>query len=139
MSEYEETGVPTSKPLSGWAVGAIAFAGTIMLMMGIFQAIAGLSAIFNDEVFQEVGDYTFKIDLTAWGWLHLILGAIVAVAGVGVITGKLWANVVGIVLAILSAIANFFFIPYQPFWSILLIALAVWIIWALTRPEAVRR
>jgi hypothetical protein len=139
MTEYEETGLPVSRPLSGWAVGAIAFAGTIMLMMGIFQAIAGLTAILNDEFFIVAPNYTFDLDVSAWGWIHLILGVVVAIAGVGVFTGKVWANVVGIVLAIFSAVANFFFIPYYPVWSIVLIALAVWIIWALTRPEAVRR
>lgn len=125
-------------PISGWAIGGITFAGVIMMITGSFQAIAGLVAIFNDDFFVAARNYTFDLDVTAWGWIHLILGIIVAAAGLSLLAQRAWAAVLAVVLAALSAIENFFFIPYYPFWSILVIALDVWIIWALTRPGAIR-
>lgn len=125
-------------PISGWAIGGIAFAGTIMMIVGGFQAIAGLVAIFSDDFYLETRNYTFDLDVTAWGWIHLILGILLVVAGLSLFAQRAWAVVLAVVLAALSAIENFFFIPYYPFWSILIIALDVWIIWALTRPGAVR-
>jgi hypothetical protein len=138
MSEYESR--RSSQPASGWALGGIAFAGTIMILIGTFQAISGLAAIIEDDFYVVSQNYTFELDVTAWGWIHLILGVVVAVAGLSLFSGRSWARVLGISLAVLSAVANFFFIPYYPFWSILIIALDVWVIWALTRPfEAVGR
>jgi hypothetical protein len=122
----------TSAEVSGWAFGFAAFAGAIMLLVGTFQAFAGLAAIFNDEFFVVSRNYTFDLDITAWGWIHLILGVIVAFAGISVFTGAAWGRAVGIVLAILSAVANFLFIPYYPVWSVLIIALCIAVIWALT-------
>jgi hypothetical protein len=118
-------------PVSGWAVGFTAFAGAIMLMVGIFQAFAGLAAILNDEFFVRTRNYTYDLDITEWGWIHLVIGIIVAGAGFAVFSGATWARAVGITLALLSAIANFFFIPVYPVWAILLIALNVVVIWAL--------
>ena len=67
-----------------------------------------------------------------------ILGVLVALAGMALYSRATWAGIAALFLCVLSAIDNFFFIPYYPFWSILLIALNVWIIWALTRPGAIR-
>jgi hypothetical protein len=131
VTEYE------SQP-SGWATGGVAFAATMMLIIGIFQAIAGISAISKDDLFVVSENYVFDIDLAAWGWIHLLLGVVVILAGVALIAGKVWGGLVGIVLATLSAVANFFLIPYYPVWSIVIIALAVWAIWALTRPGIYR-
>ena len=130
MSQYEQ------RPVSGWAVGGITFAATIMILIGIFQAIAGITAIFDDDFFIVTQNYTFDLDTTAWGWIHLILGILVAFAGWALLAGRTWAVIVAITLAVLSAISNFFFIPYYPFWALLTIALAVWVIWSLTRPGA---
>lgn len=94
-------------------------------------ALAGLAAILNDKVYVTTPEYVYSFDLTSWGWVHLILGALVAVAGVGVVQGATWARVVGITLASLSLLINFVFIPYYPIWSILIIALDVIVIWAL--------
>ena len=88
---------------------------------------------------REVGDYTFNFDTTGWGWIHLLLGLLLILVGYFLYTGAAWAVVTAIVLAGLSAISNFFFIPYYPFWSIVLIGLDVWVIWALTRPGVVVR
>ena len=123
--------------VSGWAVGGIVFAGTVMSIVGVFQAIVGLVAIFDDEFFVVTRNYTFDIDTTAFGWIHLLIGILVACAGFALFARKTWAGVFTIMLAALSAIANFFF-PYYPFWAILVIALDVWVIWALTRPSAIQ-
>ena len=123
--------------LSGWAVGGIAFAGTVMVMIGVFQALEGLVAIFNDEFFVVARNYTFDLDVTAWGWIHLIVGLAVLATGMGLFARKTWAGVAGIMLAMLSALTNFFFIPYYPIWALLVIGLNIWVIWALTRPGAI--
>ncbi len=133
MSQYD-----TGPRPSGWTVGGLTFASTMMVLIGIFQAFAGLGAIIDDEFFVVTQNYAFDLDVTAWGWIHLILGIVIAWAGYALWSGKLWAGVVALILAMLSAIANFFFIPYYPFWSLLVIALNIWVIWALTRPDADR-
>jgi hypothetical protein len=115
---------------SGWAVGFILFAAIMMLMSGVFEAIQGLIAIFENEFYVTTRNYTFQFDATTWGWIHLLLGLLVAFAGWGLLSGKTWARTVAIVLAVLSAIANFLFIPYYPFWSLLIITLDIFVIWA---------
>ncbi len=136
MAQYDLHPEPK---VSGWAVGGITFAAVLMVLVGVFQAIAGVTAIVDDEFFVVTRNYTFEIDTTSWGWIHLTLGALVGLAGFGLMAGRAWAGAVAIVLAALSAISNFFFIPYYPFWSILMIALACWVIWAVTRPGALRQ
>ncbi|HSG13762.1 MAG TPA: hypothetical protein VLA22_07825 [Gaiellaceae bacterium] len=131
MGEYD------SEP-SGMAIGGAIFAGVMMIMIGAFQSIAGLAAIVEDDLFVVGKDYIFELDTTAWGWVHLILGVVIVTAGFTLFAGKVWAGTLAIVLAVLSAIANFFYIPHYPFWAILIIALDVWVIWALTRPGMFR-
>jgi hypothetical protein len=122
----------TSKPESGWTVGFAFFAGAIMILIGIFHIFEGIAAIAEDEFFVVGREYVYDIDVTAWGWIHLIGGIIIVAAGIGVYSGAAWARIVGILLAGLSAIGNFFFIPYYPAWSILIIALDIAVILALT-------
>jgi hypothetical protein len=128
MSDY---GSRVREEPPGWAAGFIVFAAVMMMMTGVFQALEGLIAIFQNEFYVQTRNYLFKFDATAWGWIHLILGIIVALAGWGLLSGRTWARVVGITLAALSATANFLFIPYYPFWTLLIIALDVLVIWAL--------
>jgi hypothetical protein len=135
MADHQASG---EQPVSGWAIGGLAFAATMLLIIGTFQMIAGLTAIFDDEFFVVARNYTFDIDTTAWGWIHLILGLLLLFAGFGLFGRQAWAGLTAIFLASLSAVANFFFIPYYPFWAILVIALDVWVIWALTRPGSIR-
>jgi hypothetical protein len=113
------------------AIGAIMFAGIMMAVNGIFSAIAGLVALTKDEFYVVLPNYLLELDATTWGYIHLIVGIVVALAGFSVLTGKTWARVVGIVVASLSAIANFAFIPYYSAWSLLIIAIDVVVIWAL--------
>jgi hypothetical protein len=128
---------PQGEP-SGWATGGVVYAGTILVLGGIFQAIDGIVAIANDNFFIKTSHYTFNLDVTAWGWIHLVLGILMFAIGLGLFSQAAWAGVGAIVIAMLSAIANFFFIPHYPIWSLLIIGLDVWVIWALTRPGVIR-
>jgi hypothetical protein len=127
---YRASASRAERETSGWAVGFILFAAIMMIMVGIFQAIQGFVAILENEFYVATRNYTFQFDATTWGWIHLLLGLVVAFAGYGLLSGKTWARTVAIFLAVLSAIANFAFIPYYPFWSLLIIALNVFVIWA---------
>jgi hypothetical protein len=122
---------PAHAAHSGWAVGLSLFAGVIMIITGVFGAMEGVVALARNEIFVATPRYLFAFDLTTWGWIQVILGVVVLAAGVGVITGQLWGRLVGITIAVLSILANFAFIPYYPVWSLLIIALNVFVIWAL--------
>jgi hypothetical protein len=117
---------------SGAAIGWSAFAAFMLMMMGIFQALAGIAAIANDEHFVVTEDSVVKLDITGWGWIHLIIGIVVFLAGLGIFSGNVLARTVGVLVAIGSAIANFMWLPIQPVWSSIMIAVAVAVIWALT-------
>ncbi|MGH3507616.1 MAG: DUF7144 family membrane protein [Nocardioidaceae bacterium] len=117
---------------SGAAVGLTVFAAILMVMVGVFHAIQGIVALANDSFYVVGEEYTFEFDVTAWGWIHLIVGVIVALAGVALFRGSVWARTVAVALACLSIIANFMWLPYYPFWSITVIALNVFVIWAVT-------
>jgi hypothetical protein len=101
-------------------------------LSGVWHALAGLAAVVHDEVYASTPAYTYSFDLTGWGWIHLLLGILVVVAGFAVLRGQSWARLVGIFLACLGLIVNFLFIPHYPIWSLLIIALDVGIIWALS-------
>jgi hypothetical protein len=124
---------PAAREVSPWATGFAVFAAIMMITLGIFHAIMGLVALFDDTFYVRVANYTFEFDVTAWGWIHLIAGVIVAFAGFALLSGQTWARGVGIAIAVLSAIANFMWLPYYPVWSIVCIALAVGVIWGLAR------
>ena len=129
-SQYQSAG-RAGKATSGWAVGFILFAAIMMIMVGLFQALQGLIAIFENEFYVTTRNYIFQFDATTWGWIHLLVGLLVAFAGYGLLSGKTWARVVALTLAVLSAITNFLFIPYYPFWALLLITLDIFVIWAI--------
>jgi hypothetical protein len=124
--------------VSGRALGGITFAACVLTLVGAFQLISGLAAIINDDFFVNLRNYSFDVDTSGWGWIHLLIGILLVVTGFGLFGRAAWAGVTAIFLASLSAVANFFFIPYFPAWSILVIALDVWVIWSLTRPGAIR-
>ena len=126
-SHYDSGG----EPPSSWAIGFTAFAGVMMIMVGGFQILAGIAAIAKDQLYVATPNYILEFDATEWGWIHLLLGLLVLFAGFAVLSGQTWGRVIGILLAVLSALANFAFIPVYPFWAITIIALDVFIIWAL--------
>ena len=116
---------------SGVAVGFTYFAAIMMMLSGGFEILQGLSAIIRKNLYVVNKDYIYKINVNGWGWIHLILGVIVLLAGIALLGGALWARIVGIAMAALIAIANFLWLPYYPVWAIVLIALNVVVIWAL--------
>jgi hypothetical protein len=113
------------------ATGFIVFAGVAMVMIGAFHAFQGLVALVNDDFYVVGQKWIFEFDLTSWGWIHLIVGIIVAVAGFFLFSGAALARFVGIGVAGLSALLNFMWLPYYPIWSLVIIALDVVVIWAL--------
>ena len=121
---------------SGWAVGWTFFAAFMMILLGIWHAIAGLSAIFNDTFYtpgERLADgYFLKFNVSTWGWIHLIVGIVILLAGTALFTGAVWARTIGVILAAISGIAAFSWLPYYPVWGILMIAAAIAVIWALT-------
>jgi hypothetical protein len=133
MTEQTPSGYRAARgqQTTSWAVGFILFAAIMMIMTGFFQLLAGLVAIFENEFYVATRNYVFELDATTWGWIHLLVGLLVAFAGWSLMSGRTWARAVAITLAVLSAIANFLFIPYYPFWSLLIIALDVFVIWAI--------
>jgi hypothetical protein len=114
-----------------WVRGLAMFAGVVLIVVGIIQALEGLAAVINDKFYLATPNYIFEYDVTAWGWVHMLAGIVLAVAGYGILAGHLWGRVIGIIVALLSAVANFLFIPHYPVWSILLVTLDVAVIWAL--------
>ena len=121
------------KKVPSGAVGGIAFAGFTLLIIGTFSTVAGLAAILDDDYLVVSRRYAFDLSTVGWGWIHLVLGiGAILVAG-GVFTSKAWAGTVAIVIAGLTALDFFFFIPYQPAWSLVVIGLSVWIIWSITQ------
>ena len=119
-----------SRATSGWAVGLIVFAAIMLMMAGTFQFLAGLVALFENEFYVTTRNYVFQLDATTWGWIHLLLGIVLGVAGWGLLSGRTWGRVVAITVAAISALANFLFLPYYPFWALTIIALDVLVIWA---------
>lgn len=117
--------------VSGWAVGFIAFAGVIMIMAGGFQAFTGFVGILENEFYVSTPNYVLEMDATTWGWVHMLFGLLVLFAGFAVLSGQTWGRVVGVSLAVISALVNFAFIPVYPFWAITVITLDMFIIWAL--------
>lgn len=115
----------------GSMVGWISFASVMMILVGFFQAFVGLTAIFKDTFFVLTQNNLFSININAWGWIHLLLSLMVIAAGYGIMNGSVWARSVGVILAMLSAVANLAFIPYYPIWSILVIVVDVVVIFAL--------
>ena len=117
---------------AGVGAGWILFAAIVMIMGGFFAIFEGLAALLkHGRFYTTAANYPFGSSVTTWGWIVLIAGVIVLLAGFYVMTGALWARIIGITLASLSALANFFFIPFYPFWAIMIITLDLFVIWAL--------
>lgn len=112
---------------AGW----LAFAGTLFILIGAFNAIEGLVAIFKDEVFVVTEDNLIVTDFTAWGWFFLILGVIQVLVGFGILGGRTWARAVGIVLALLSAMFHIAYLVAFPIWGLITIGLCVVVIYGL--------
>src|SRR5215212_7492980 len=106
---YSSSASRADRQTTSWTVGFILFAAIMMIMVGVFQALQGLIAIFENEFYVATRNYLFQFDATTWGWVHLLVGLLVAFAGWGLLSGRTWARVVALTLALLSAITNFLF------------------------------
>ena len=119
-----------AKEPSGGAVGWTMFAAFMMIFIGSMHAISGFVGILNDEFYVKTPDYVVQFDATTWGWIHLIGGTIVLLAGFALFSGAVWARTVGVIVALISAIASFAWLPFYPVWGITIIAIDIAVIWA---------
>ncbi|GEL19780.1 DUF7144 family membrane protein [Pseudonocardia asaccharolytica] len=116
---------------ASWARGLARFAGLVMAVLGVLHIVAGTSALVRGEITAPGAHQVFSIGVVAWGWVHIVVGALVGLAGMAVISGQLWGRVVGIVLVVVSIVVSFLSLSHHPGWSIVGIGLAVAVAWAL--------
>ncbi|MEU9861801.1 hypothetical protein AB0D99_13055 [Streptomyces sp. NPDC047971] len=135
MSQNTAPRPPSAAPGGTAASSGTLFAGVLMVVIGILDILQGIAAIAEDDVYTRVGDYVFKFDLTSWGWIHLILGILVGLAGAGILKGSEWGRMGGITLASLNVIAQFLFLPYHPWWALFSMAISIFVIWALATDD----
>ncbi|GHB48325.1 hypothetical protein GCM10010377_44020 [Streptomyces viridiviolaceus] len=118
-----------------WATGLTAFAAVMLFLVGVLDLCRGITAIAEDDIFVTTRNYVFAFDLTSWGWIHLVLGVVAVIVSIGLLQTATWARVAGVVIAGLVIIANFLSLPYYPVWSVVMIAISGFIIWALCTVE----
>jgi hypothetical protein len=117
---------------NAWAAGGTVFAGMLLLVGGVLAVLEGIVGIARDSVYVVTrGGYAYNFSVTAWGWIHLVLGVIAVLVGISLLQGAPWARYAGIGIASLSMIANFMFLPYQPVWSIIMVGIDIFVIWSL--------
>ncbi|WP_326568810.1 hypothetical protein VSH64_44880 [Amycolatopsis rhabdoformis] len=119
-------GFAEPRAASGW----IAFAGTMAILVGFFNIIVGLVALFKNNYYVSTPGGYLVMNLTGWGWLHLIVGALAAAAGAALFSGAGWAKIVVVVLAGFNALAMLAFISAAPAWGLIVIVMDVLVIWA---------
>ena len=119
-----------SSPRSAGAIGVTVLASILMIMIGVFHAFQGIVALLNDTFYVVLSDYVLQFDITTWGWIHLILGLVVAFAGVALLRGAMWARTVAVIMACVSMALSFVWMPFYPLWSCTIIALDIFVIWA---------
>ena len=129
MNTLHATHAPSGRRAA--AGGLATFAAVMLVIGGVLDALRGISAIFKDNIFVTTPDYVYKFDVSGWGWIHLILGILAVLIGFGLFRFTLWARLAGILIAGLLVITSFLSLPYYPLWSIVLIALYGFVIWAL--------
>ncbi|MEU7907629.1 hypothetical protein [Actinoplanes sp. NPDC049118] len=128
--QRRRTSRPSNQP-TGW-VGLVIFGGIMLTVLGGFQIIEGLVALFNDEYYVTTSrGLALTLDFTAWGWTHVLIGLVALAAGIGILSGQTWARITGIVIAVLSAFANMLFLAAYPVGSTIVIALDILVIYAL--------
>lgn len=125
-------GMAGSREVSGWAVGWTYFAALMLLAQGSWWVFTGFLGLVNDEFYVETRNYVFQFDITTWSWIHLLIGVVLATAGLALFGGYLWARVAGIAVASIAMFAAFAWLPYYPAWAFMFIAVSVAVIWSLT-------
>jgi hypothetical protein len=132
MATTAPSGRTGQREYSGGAVATTAAAGIFMVMAGLMHFMQGLVALVNDNFYVAGKEYIFQFDLTTWGWIHLVAGTVVVLAGVALFQGAVWARTVAVVMACVSILASFMWMPYYPLWSLTVIAFGIAVIWAVT-------
>jgi hypothetical protein len=126
-----QSNATTPRP-NGLAVGAITAAAVVLILAGVVEAMQGVVALATNEFYVATQKWLFQFDVTTWGWIHILIGLIGLATGVALLSGAFWARIVGIVIASVSVIANFLWLPYYPLWAVIIIAFDIFVIWALT-------
>ena len=125
---------------SPWAAGASAFAATLLVVAGALELVQGLVAVIDgSDFFGSSPDYPFGYDPSTWGWVHLVLGLLLAATGIAIFRGSWIGRAVGITLAGLSVVLNFLWLPYYPEWALVLIAVGILVVWGLSVADLSRR
>ncbi|MER5429394.1 hypothetical protein [Streptomyces sp. NPDC002588] len=122
---------PAPAAHDGSATGGVAFAGVLMLCGGLLAVLQGVAALAEDDVYARLGAYVYELNLTGWGWIHLVLGILATATGAALLKDLRRARPAGILLAGLSLVAQFLFLPYQPLWSVTVMAIDIFVIRAL--------
>lgn len=128
----EELTMTEHRVRQGIAAGTSIGAAVLLITVGVLSMLAGISAVVEDDLYVVGYEYLYQFDTTTWGWTHIVLGGALAIAGGGLVAGKTWGRGAAVVIAALSIIANFLSLPYYPWWSVIVIALDVVVIWAVT-------
>ncbi len=117
--------------ISGW-VGWIVFAGTMMMILGVFHMFEGLIALFRHSYIAfPTSGLTIQVSYSQWGWLQLLAGVLVFFAGLGLFTGRMWARTLGVIVVSISALVNFAWANIYPFWSLTLLAVDFLVLYAI--------
>lgn len=136
MTERTST---SSSGHQGVALGGAIAASIVLLTAGVLSIFQGIAAVAKDDLLVVGYNYTYEFSVATWGWIHLVVGVLLLLAGIGLMSGATWARLVAIVVAALSIVANFLWLPYYPLWSILIIAIDLVVIWAVATWEPARR
>ncbi|AVH23940.1 hypothetical protein IU438_24675 [Nocardia cyriacigeorgica] len=129
MSHSTETDSPVKQ---GFAAGTSIGASILLLTVGVLSILQGISAVAEDQLFVVGIEYVYEFDTTTWGWIHIVLGIVLVASAIGLMMGTTWGRIAAVTIAALSIVANFLWLPYYPLWSILIIALDIVVIWAVT-------
>ena len=123
---------PGTRSPSGLAVGTTTAAAIVLIIGGICHAMQGVVGIATNEFYVTTEKWIFQFDVTTWGWIHVLVGVLAVLAGIGLFSGAVWARTVAVLIAVVSIIVNFIWLPYYPVWAVLIIAFDMFVIWALT-------
>lgn len=124
---------PKTRGVRNFVAGGTSIAaGALLLVTGVLTVLQGISAVVNDDLLVVTPDYVYKFNTTTWGWVHIVVGVLLAAIAIGLIRGADWARVAAIVMASVSIVVMFLWLPYYPVWSLVVIALDVIVVWAVT-------
>jgi len=129
MAAGQPRGTATSPDTTG--VGIITAAAVVLILAGVMHAMQGVVGLATNEFYVVTHRWLFQFDVTTWGWVHVLVGLIGAATGGALLSGASWARIVGVVIAAVSVIANFLWLPYYPLWAVIIIAFDLFVIWAL--------